>query len=209
MMHVSWHRWTLFGLLLALLLGGCASQPTTESRERDRRAAAINVDLGLHYLSKAAEEAWQKEKDPKREKPKLEPGEQLQPWGQREERALKESIPGALLKVKVDLTHPLAWGLHGPEGAALNTSDLILEASPSGENPIFYPKEPLRLAGLLPSALEPKLQQTSYALRERKGKGALILFSGDPLFRGSAPFTTRAFLNAIFFGGYAPPEDED
>jgi hypothetical protein len=166
------------------------------------------ADAGLHYLAKAAEEAWQKEKDPKREKPKTDPGEWLQPWGQREERALQEGVPGALLKVKVDLTHPLAWGLNAPEGTALNTSDLILEASPSKENPIFYPKEPLRLAGTVPSALEPKLQQTAYALRERKGKGALILFSGDPLFRGCAPFTTRAFLNAIFFGGYAPSEEE-
>ncbi len=167
------------------------------------------ADAGLHYLAKAAEETWQKEKDPKREKPKLDPGEQLQPWGQREERMLLESVPGALLKVKVDLTHPLAWGLNASEGAVLNTSDLILEASPSGENPLFYPKEPLRLAGTVPPLLEPKLQQTAYALRERKGRGALILFSGNPIFRGSAPFTTRAFLNAIFFGGYAPPEEED
>jgi type IV pilus assembly protein PilF len=51
MIHASWPRWALFGLLLALLLGGCATQPTAESRDRDRRAAAINVDLGLHYLS--------------------------------------------------------------------------------------------------------------------------------------------------------------
>lgn len=39
-------------LLLALLLfSGCAMQPTLQDRDRARQAAAINVDLGLHYLS--------------------------------------------------------------------------------------------------------------------------------------------------------------
>ncbi|MBI4911467.1 MAG: hypothetical protein HY823_01915 [Acidobacteria bacterium] len=164
-------------------------------------------ETGLHYLRKADEEAWLKEKDPKREKPKADPGDLLQPWGEREERTAKESIPGALLKLKVDLSHPLAWGLNTEEGAALNTSDLILEPAVAGEIALHYPKGPLRLAGILPPALEPKLHQTAYALRERKGRGALILFAGDPLFRGGAPFTARSFLNAIFFGAYTPPED--
>lgn len=181
------------------------------------------AEAGFQFLSKKAEEARLKEKDPKREAPKPDAPDLIQPWSGREQRDLQETIPGALLHVKVDLSHPLAWGLHTADAAVLNTSDNILELSPGGENPIFYPGnpkkdpkdlkdskdsknlsegEPLKVSGLLPKALEPRLRLTSYALREHRGAGAVILFAGDPVFRGMSAFTTRAFLNAIFFGAY-------
>ena len=175
------------------------------------------ADAGFQFLAKDAEEARLKEKDAKREPPKPDAADLIQPWAGREQRDLQETIPGALLRVKVDLGHPLAWGLHSADAAVLDTNDCILELSPGGENPIFYPGnpkkdvkdaknlsegEPLKVSGLLPKALEPRLRLTSYALREHRGAGAVILFAGDPVFRGMSAFTTRAFLNAIFFGAY-------
>jgi hypothetical protein len=174
------------------------------------------TDTGFRFLARGAEEARLKEKDPKKEPEKRDPADLVQPWAKREERALRESIPGALLRVKVDTTHPLAWGLHGAEGAVLNSSDTLLELSAGGENPLAYPgpakdsKEAvdLRLSGLLPKPLEAKLHHTAYALRERKGRGGLILFAGDPVFRGASPYTTRAFLNALLFGAYGVPDED-
>ncbi|WP_286353573.1 M14 family zinc carboxypeptidase [Geothrix oryzae] len=163
------------------------------------------AQAGFHFLAKTAEEARLKEKDPKREAPKADPAELVRPWDKREERALEESIPGAFLKAQVDGSHPLAWGLHAEAGGAvLDTSDPILELSPGGENPIHYAKEDLKVSGLVPKALEAKLQQTAYALRERLGQGAVILVAGDPVFRGQTPFTRRLLHNAIFFGAYRP-----
>lgn len=188
-------------------------------------AARIGLtQTGFHFLARAAEEARikekEKEKDGKREGaepakgketeprwevPKVEAADLVRPWDKREDRALEESIPGAFLRVQVDGTHPLAWGLHAEGGAGvLNTSDPILELSKGGENPLHYPKAALKLSGLVPMPLEAKLQDTAYALRERLGQGALILIAGDPLFRGQTPFTRRVFLNALFFGAYRP-----
>ena len=104
---------------------------------------------------------------------------------------------------------PLAWGLLVEEGAVLDSSDPILELSPGGENPMRYGKGELGLSGLLPKGLEAKVQNSAYLLRERKGRGAVVLFAGNPVHRGCAPFTTRAFFNALFFGGYGPAEDDD
>ncbi len=160
---------------------------------------------GYHLLAKAAEEARLKEKDPKREAPRTDPAELVRPWDQREDRALDESIPGTFLKVRVDGSHPLAWGLHADQGAAvLNTSDPILELSQGGENPLHHAKEDLKISGLLPKAMEAKLQQTAWAIRERAGQGAVILLAGDPVFRAQSPFTRRILFNAIFFGAYQP-----
>jgi len=160
---------------------------------------------GYHLLAKAAEEARLKEKDPKREPPKAEAAELVRPWDKREERSLEESIPGAFLKVRVDGSHPLAWGLHAEQGAAvLDTNDPILELSPGGENPLYFAKEELKVSGLVPKALEAKLQQTAYATRDHAGLGAVILVAGDPVFRAQTPFTRRLLFNAIFFGAYRP-----
>ena len=168
------------------------------------------AEAGFRFLAKKEEEARLKEKDPKRESPKPEVAELIQPWSEREDRDLQETIPGALLRVKVDGTHPLTWGLNATEGAILDTSDPILELSPGGENPIIFPKGDLKLSGLLPKLLEPKLHQTAYLLREKRGQGGVILFAGNPVFRASTPFTARAFLNALFFGAYRLewPEDD-
>jgi hypothetical protein len=159
-------------------------------------------EAGYGFLARRDEEARLREKDPKHEPPAPDLAERIAPWAGREERELRESAPGVLLRAQVDLSHPLAWGLNSSEAAVQDNSDLILDLSPGGENPIHYPKAELRLAGLLAKELEPRLQMTSYLLREHSGKGAVILFAGDPVFRGLAPFTGRAFLNAIFFGGY-------
>ncbi len=160
---------------------------------------------GFHLLGKEAEETHLKEKDPKRETPKAEPAELVQPWDKREDRTLAESIPGTYLKARVDGSHPLAWGLHAPAGAAvLDVNDPILELSAGGENPLHYAKEDLKVSGLLPKALEARLQQSAYALREHSGLGTVILVAGDPVFRAQAPFTRRLFFNAIFFGAYRP-----
>ncbi len=198
--------WTVDGGVLMGLQGGAVYA-----------SRAGLADAGFQFLSKAAEEARLKEKDAKREAPKPDTADLIQPWSGREQRDLQETIPGALLHVKVDLSHPLAWGLHTSDAAVLDTSDSILELSPGGENPIYYPGnpkkdskdsksvpegEPLKVSGLLPKALEPRLRLTSYALREHRGTGAVILFAGDPVFRGMSAFTTRIFLNAIFFGAY-------
>ncbi len=166
------------------------------------------LQAGFRFLQKGAEEARLREKDPKKEPEKPKAEDLTQPWGSREDRALKETIPGALLRVKVDGTHPLAWGLHGAEGAVLNLTDPILELSPSGENPLHFPKAPLKVSGLISPGLEEKLHLTAYALRESLGLGTVVAFAGDPLFRANQPYTRRAFLNALFFAPYRAQVEE-
>lgn len=166
-------------------------------------------EAGISFLSRRDEEARLKEKDPKRDSPVPDLNERTAAWSAREDRELLGAVPGALLRARVDGSHPLAWGLNATEAAILDTSDVILELSPGGENPIHYPKEDLRVSGLLAKTLEPRLQLSSYLLREHRGKGAVILFAGDPVYRGQAPFTTRAFLNSLFFGAYGMAAQEE
>lgn len=166
------------------------------------------ADAGVAFLARKDEEALQKERDPKREAAPVPAEDRLRPWGAREDQALQETIPGAMLRVEVDLTHPLAWGLPAAEAAVLDVSDPVLDLTPTGENPLRFPSGNLKVAGLLPRRAEARLRGSAWALREPKGRGALVLFAGDPVHRGIAPLTTRVFLNALLFGGYQAPDEE-
>jgi len=58
----------------------------------------------------------------------------------------------------------------------------------------------LHLGGLLWPEAAGRIAQTAYLTRERKGRGQVILFAGDPNFRGCFWGTQRLFLNAALLG---------
>ena len=58
----------------------------------------------------------------------------------------------------------------------------------------------VRMSGLLWPEAQQRIANTAYLTRERSGKGQIILFSGQPNFRGAALGTNRLLLNAIVYG---------
>lgn len=58
----------------------------------------------------------------------------------------------------------------------------------------------LRMSGLLWPEASKRIANSAYLTRERKGNGQVILFSGQPIFRGSTLATNRLLLNAIVYG---------
>ncbi|MFB3814706.1 MAG: hypothetical protein ACE14L_11400 [Terriglobales bacterium] len=74
-----------------------------------------------------------------------------------------------------------------------------------GENVAHFPKENIKLSGFATADLERKLGQTAYLVRERQGRGFVILFADNPAFRGFWEGTTRLLLNAIYYGNVVDP----
>lgn len=58
----------------------------------------------------------------------------------------------------------------------------------------------IRMSGLLWPEAAQRIVNSSYLTRESIGKGQLIMFSGQPNFRGAAHGTNRLLLNAIVYG---------
>ncbi|KZN62112.1 hypothetical protein N473_21440 [Pseudoalteromonas luteoviolacea CPMOR-1] len=58
----------------------------------------------------------------------------------------------------------------------------------------------LRMSGLLWPEASKRIANSAYLTRESKGDGQIILFSGQPVFRGSTLATNRLLLNAIVYG---------
>lgn len=58
----------------------------------------------------------------------------------------------------------------------------------------------VRMSGLLWPEAAQRIANSAYLTREQLGKGQIIMFSGEPIFRGATLGTNRLLLNAIVFG---------
>ena len=58
----------------------------------------------------------------------------------------------------------------------------------------------VRMSGLVWPEASEKIANSAYLTREQIGNGQLILFSGQPNFRGSTKGTARLWLNAVVYG---------
>jgi hypothetical protein len=56
------------------------------------------------------------------------------------------------------------------------------------------------MSGLVWPEASTRIANSAYLTRERYGKGQIILFSGEPNFRGSSLGTNRVWLNAVVYG---------
>jgi hypothetical protein len=110
-----------------------------------------------------------------------------------------QSIPGSIFGIKVDTTHPVAFGIQ-KESAVFRNHSFAVEPSKSlGANVAVYSESPL-LSGYAPkNKLEP-LAGSAAVIARRVGSGAVILFVDNPNFRAFWFVTSRMFLNSVFFG---------
>ncbi len=58
----------------------------------------------------------------------------------------------------------------------------------------------VRMSGLVWPEASQRIANSAYLTREKIGKGQVILFSGEPNFRGSTIGTNRIWLNAVIYG---------
>ncbi|MFI5173974.1 MAG: M14 family metallopeptidase [Terriglobia bacterium] len=131
--------------------------------------------------------------------------DKLKTWDQKEEKSQTDRIPGALMKIQLDNTHPLAFG-YGKEVVVANLTSPILALTSKGDNVGYYPKENFRVSGFITDENLKKFPNTAYLIREDVGRGHVILYGDDPNFRSFWEGTSRLFLNSIFFGAIENPD---
>jgi hypothetical protein len=116
-----------------------------------------------------------------------------------------------VLMAKAPVEAPVRLGvLSAPEAPAADqtpsTRGVAAPAPPFAWQPLGWSAVPagreltLRLSGLLwPEAAE-RLANAAYLTRERVGAGQVILFAGNPVYRGTTRGTARLFGNAVVLG---------
>ena len=94
----------------------------------------------------------------------------------------------------------------GNSEAVLRIGELIPNSEISENRTINWSQIPagydmnVRMSGLVWPEASQRIANSAYLTRERIGKGQIILFSGEPNFRGSTRGTNRLWLNAVVYG---------
>jgi hypothetical protein len=114
---------------------------------------------------------------------------------------LRRFMPsGAILRVDLDPGHWLAYGCGDRAAAMTRGDDALLARDPAATVGRYAAPGVLQLGGLLWPEGAGRIAQTAYLTREASGRGQVILFAGDPNFRGYFWGTERLFLNAALLG---------
>jgi hypothetical protein len=113
-------------------------------------------------------------------------------------------VPGAIVRLTGDTLSPLLAGIRPGELPAMFNSDRIYSVPKdvsAGEAVLLYaPLARLRLAGFLWPEVPARLAGSVYLWTESVGRGRVIAFAGDPLFRDMWRGLLPLFANAVFLG---------
>ncbi len=120
----------------------------------------------------------------------------LRIYANRERESASDDTPGSVFRVKLDTTHPLAFGYTG-DYYGLIRSTYDLEYLPEGWN-VGYLEEDSYLAGFVGKNASKKLKNTLVFGVQEMGKGQVIYMADDPLFRGFWYNGKLLFGNAVF-----------
>jgi hypothetical protein len=113
----------------------------------------------------------------------------------------KESVGGAIFKVDIDVTHPLAFGYRDTTIPVYKNNSVWLAPSKNAYATVGkYSKNPHVDGFITTKNMEENLKPSASLIVSEVGSGRVVLFADNPNFRGSWYGTNRLFLNALFLG---------
>lgn len=123
------------------------------------------------------------------------------PYVDANENIGKESVGGVILKVDLDVTHPLAFGYHDTTIPVYKNNTIWLSPSKNEYATVAkYSANPHIDGFITDKNMDEFLKPSASLIVSPVGSGRVILFADNPNFRGSWYGTNRLFLNALFLG---------
>jgi murein tripeptide amidase MpaA len=124
---------------------------------------------------------------------------------EREQLEFREDIPGAILPVRLDPGHPLAWGA-AFDGVpdrlfVLHTEGRVFEPRVGAETVASFGEELQATAGHVSESNLRRMERSAWLISRDVGSGRVILFADDPLFRLFWHSTMPLYRNALLYGG--------
>ncbi|MDU0112157.1 M14 family metallopeptidase [Psychrosphaera aquimarina] len=112
----------------------------------------------------------------------------------------KQRIAGAFFNLKLDLSHPLAFGYNKPMLPVFkNRTDLLVEGTNPFTNVAKYTDAPL-IAGYADETNVNEIANASGLVAHKYGKGVVIGMTDNPNFRSIMYGTNKLMFNALFLG---------
>lgn len=115
------------------------------------------------------------------------------------ERPGLPGIPGSIMRVEVDTTHPIGYGLSPVIGTFRANSTFFNPPNVSGVVVARYAQDPV-YAGFVPSELAAAAAGRPAIIARRRGAGSVVAVFDSPSFRAFWFGTNLSIANAMFFG---------
>ncbi len=144
--------------------------------------------------TKKADEEKEKEDDKKKDE-----YANIKKYETRDRDGLIDYIPGAIYRVELDETHPLAFG-YGKSYFTLKQNSELLEFSKEAWN-VGVVKKNAKVSGHAGYRAKEKIKDGSVLSVQEMGRGAVIYFLDDPIFRSFWQNGKLLFFNAAFLVG--------
>jgi hypothetical protein len=138
------------------------------------------------------------EKDDDKKKDKTPPVIKL--YGERNHEALKSSVPGSILKLNLDNTHPLGFGMPNYYYSLKLSDDIYDFLGDDGWNVGTIKKDAI-VDGFTGEKARKKLKDGMLIGVQNLGRGTVVYLTDDPLFRSFWENGKLLFSNAVFMVG--------
>ncbi|MBC31315.1 MAG: zinc carboxypeptidase [Muricauda sp.] len=113
----------------------------------------------------------------------------------------KEEVGGVILKVDLDITHPLAFGYRDQTIPVYKNNSVWLAPSKNEYATVAkYANNPHIDGFITEKNMETYLKPAASLIVSKLEGGRVVMFADNPNFRGSWYGTNRLFLNALFLG---------
>ncbi len=120
----------------------------------------------------------------------------LKRYEDRERTAISGNIPGAIYKLSLDDSHPLAFG-YSDYYFSLKMNANVFEFSKDGWNVGVIKKEN-QVSGFVGSAVKSKIKDGTVIGTQDYGQGKIVYFADNPIFRSFWENGKLMFTNAVF-----------
>lgn len=127
------------------------------------------------------------------------PRPEAETYQERREREGVPGIPGSIMRVNVDTTHPIAYGVSPVIGTFRASSTFYNPPNVEGVVVARYAQNPV-YAGFVPAELAEAAAGKPAILARRRGGGSVIAVFESPNFRAFWFGTNLTVANAMFFG---------
>lgn len=124
----------------------------------------------------------------------------IRKYANRERESISGQIPGAIYRVELDDTHPLAFG-YPDHYFTLKKSGLMTDFMTDGWN-VGVIRQQAPVAGFVGDQIRQIIRDGAVLGAKDLGAGRILFFADDPVFRGFWENGKLLLFNAIFMTGY-------
>ena len=161
-------------------------------------ALRMFVDKDDYALKTYADDEEKKAQEKRKEE--LAKESQTSPFQQAERRNISTNIAGAVYQVKLDTTHPLAYGLNGNYYTLKNNNNRYAYLK-NGQNVGIIPTADSYRTGFIGYQIKPQMAKSLAFGVDNLGKGQIIYMVDNPSFRNFWQNGKLLIANAIFLVG--------